>query len=224
MNFFPSVFIFFLIVSTISFAQEPFYKTDFETNTSSSNYFLLRVGNWIWKNQELKRAGHPIDPQIEDLWRSNIYGIDLEYRKETNAFMFLDLSLGVWYSDYSYKYFAHPMRPPTEREHSFWSVRFPLTIGVTVSPPIKSIVKPSIIGGIGFYVIYQNDHHTYQYGESLEDSESSELSIDPGGFIGIGLDIFLNESFAVSTAVKFPFITYNPQLGPQLQFGIATKL
>lgn len=214
-------------VSTV-FSQDTTTQKVVVVERPPADYMSVRAGVWWPKDTELQYEGQTYESAKAEVDRSQAIGLDFHYRRGAQHILSTDLALGFWYSSYSFNYKDILSAPKLVREASSWAVVIPLTIGVSLNILPGNIISPFGSAGIGLYSAVTGTKLTKINTGNEEDTKAYFAF---GGFVGLGVDIFLNPDFAISAAGKYHLAKFKENLftqqkdfsGVQLQLGITSK-
>ncbi len=192
------------------------------------NYYTIRVGAWFPKDKE---KGFDFDNNLVDetdgkIDQSQALGIDFHFRNQASHPLYMDLSVGGWYTNYEFT--ANDVLDRIQK-NSAYAVIIPVTIGVSVAPLPDNPIQPYAMAGLGAYfgiTGYDIDQ------VSDQNASASDTYVRFGYYLGAGLDFMFAESFGVSVGAKYQFLEFKDPLytgqkvftGLQAEVGIAMKM
>lgn len=188
-----------------------------------------RFGIWLPRDREMTFAAVesiPTDNRAID--QSQAIGLDLHFRKGTNNMLSLNMSVGAWYTTYSFTNKDILANPSLIQDASNWAVIVPVTIGASFELLPDNMVMPYAMAGIGVYPGISGKSEKY----AIRTEDDTKVQFAFGGFLGAGVDLFLTPGFGLSAGLKYQLLEYKDYLwtyqrifnGIQLTAGIVTKL
>jgi opacity protein-like surface antigen len=188
-----------------------------------------RFGIWLPRDREMSFAEVQSIPTNETVIdQSQAFGLDMHFRKATNNLLSLNMSVGAWYTTYSFSTKNILANPSLIQDASNWAVIVPLTIGASLELIPDNMIMPYAMAGVGVYAGISGKKVTYQ----ARKEDDTKVQFAFGGFLGAGVDIYLTPSFGLSAGLKYQLLEYKEYLwtyqrifnGIQLTAGIATKI
>ncbi len=188
-----------------------------------------RFGIWLPRDREMSFSaieGIPTDQRAID--QSQAIGLDFHFRKGTNRMLSLNMSVGAWYTTYSFTNKDILANPSLIQDASNWAVIVPVTIGASFELLPDNMVMPYAMAGIGVYPGISGKQEKY----AVRTEDDTKVQFAFGGFLGAGVDIFLTPGFGLSAGLKYQLLEYKDYLwtyqrifnGIQLTAGISTKI
>ncbi|MBE0642893.1 MAG: outer membrane beta-barrel protein [Bacteroidetes bacterium] len=202
-----------------------------QTPPEKENYYTIRVGAWFPKDKEkgFDFQGNLVDETNGKIDQSQALGVDLHFRNAASHPLYVDLSVGGWYT--SYEFTANDLLNETAliRKNSAYAVIVPVTLGLSIAPLPENPIQPYAMAGIGAYIGITG----YDITEvSDQNASASDTYVRFGYYLGAGLDFMFAETFGVSVGAKYQFLEFKDPLytgqknftGLQASVGIAMKM
>lgn len=180
------------------------------------NYLAFRIGAWFPKDQEKEFTFNDItyENAKSQIDQSQAIGLELEYQNLIAFPLFLDFSIGGWYSTYSFKFTEILQNPSDIRQSSSWAVVMPVTLGLAFHPLPRNPIQPYVMVGAGASFGFSG--MTVEHFE-LKDSDENRNDIVFGWFAGAGFDFLFSPSLGASLGVKYNSVKFDEPLLTQQQ-------
>jgi hypothetical protein len=158
------------------------------------------------------------------------YGLNMHVRNRVADPVYFDVSADGWYTGYTVENITVDTRPyPDAIERTdIWSLAVPITVGLSISPPLRSFpVIPHFSAGGGVAVGISSRHPITAIDHKRQSLES-DAQFAPVWYADAGADWFFLKRIALSAALKYQSIVFHEAMytgqtdlsGFRLMFGI----
>ncbi len=189
------------------------------------NYLAFRFGTWFPKDEEkgLKFENISYENAKSEIDQSQAIGLDLQYQNLIAFPLYMDFSLGGWYTTYTFKYTELLADPAAAQKADSWSAVVPVTLGLDFHPLPKNPLQPYVMAGAGAYFAFSG-RTLIRYSNNQIDEDKNDVAF--GWFIGAGFDFFFSPGLGASLAARYNHIKYDEPLltGQQDLSGMTISL
>ncbi len=195
------------------------------------NMNSLRAGAWIPKENAQDFSFNKIsysDVRAK-VQQSNIYGAEIEHRRNLSTFMYLHFTFSGWYTGYDFTRPASSDQDTLVTQASSYVLMFPIHIGLSLNLLPEFPISPFVSAAVGGTIAVSGLDYT-ENGKNPNTADT-KLKVAFTWNFGAGCDFFVARNFAFSLAAKYQYLRFNEAMytgqqdlsGVQLLFGITWK-